>query len=52
MSTEILEQIKQKIHKLEIMLEEMCRSCREDKEQRAAAKAAKKENSTSTTTKN
>ena len=37
MDTDILEQIKQKIQKLEIMLEEMCKSCREDKEQRAAA---------------
>ena len=36
MNMDILEQIKQKIQKLEIMLEEMCQSCREDKEQRAA----------------
>ena len=44
MSTEILEQIKQKIQRLEEMIEEMCKSCREDKAQRAAAKKVQEKN--------
>ena len=43
MDTKIIEQIKQKIEKLEAMLEEMCQSCRDDKEQRTTvAKESKK----------
>ena len=34
MSIDLLEQIKQKIQRLEEMIEEMCKSCREDKAQR------------------
>jgi hypothetical protein len=44
MSIDLLEQIKQKIQRLEEMIEEMCKSCREDKAQREAAKKVQEKN--------
>lgn len=44
MSIDLLEQIKQKIQRLEEMIEEMCKSCREDKARREAAKKVQEKN--------